>query len=90
MTKKEFIGAVAEKSGISAAKANEVVNATFETIADLLVSGDKIQINGFGSFETRDRAATTAKNPRTGEVINVPAKKVPAFKASSALKAKIG
>ena len=66
--------------------AEKAVNAVIACIGDALASGDKIQIAGFGTFEVRERAAKTARNPRTGETIDVPACKVPAFKAGSALK----
>ena len=63
-----------------------VVETVFETIADALVAGEKVSIPGFGTFEVADRAARKARNPQTGEEIDVPASKAPKFKAAKALK----
>ena len=63
-----------------------VVNEVFDTIKNTLASGEKVAIAGFGSFEVAERAARTARNPRTGEEIAVPASKAPKFKAGKALK----
>ena len=63
-----------------------VVETVFETIADALVAGEKVSIPGFGTFEVTDRAARKARNPQTGEEIDVPASKAPKFKAAKALK----
>ena len=63
--------------------------STLLSLGDALAAGDKIQIAGFGTFEVRERAAKTARNPRTGETIDVPACKVPAFKAGKGLKDKV-
>ena len=89
MNKTEFIAAVAEKEGLEKKTAEKAVNAVIACIGDALASGDKIQIAGFGTFEVRDRAEKTARNPRTGETITVPACKVPAFKAGKGLKDKV-
>lgn len=86
MNKTEFINAVAAKEGIEKKCAEKAVNAVFATIADELAKGEKIQIVGFGTFEVRERAEKQGRNPRTGEVMTVPASKVPAFKAGAALK----
>jgi DNA-binding protein HU-beta len=64
----------------------KVVNAFFETVEGALKAGDKVQLIGFGTFEVRDRQARKGRNPQTGEEINIPATKVPAFKAGKALK----
>jgi DNA-binding protein HU-beta len=64
----------------------KVVNAFFETVEGALKSGDKVLLIGFGTFEVRDRQARKGRNPQTGEEINIPATKVPAFKAGKALK----
>lgn len=63
-----------------------VVETVFETIADALVACEKVSIPGFGTFEVADRAARKARNPQTGEEIDVPASKAPKFKAAKALK----
>ncbi|MBP3328807.1 MAG: HU family DNA-binding protein [Clostridia bacterium] len=86
MNKTEFINAVAAKEGLEKKCAEKAVNAVFATIADQLAKGEKIQLVGFGTFEVRERAEKQGRNPRTGEVMTVPASKVPAFKAGAALK----
>ena len=86
MNKTEFINAVAAKEGIEKKCAEKAVNAVFATIADQLAKGEKIQLVGFGTIEVRERAEKQGRNPRTGEVMTVPASKVPAFKAGAALK----
>ena len=89
MNKSDFISAVAEKEGFDKKTAEKAVNAVIACVGDALANGEKIQIAGFGTFEVRDRAEKTARNPRTGETINVPACKVPAFKAGKGLKDKV-
>lgn len=86
MNKTELIAAVAEKAEVSKKDADKAVAAVLGSISDALVSGDKVQIVGFGTFEVRSREARTGKNPRTGEAVAIPASKVPAFKAGKALK----
>lgn len=84
--KSELIGQVAETTGLSKKDATPVVEAVFEAISDNLAKGEKVQVIGFGTFEVRDRAARKGRNPQTGEEIEIPATKVPAFKAGKALK----
>lgn len=86
MNKNELISAVAESASLSKKDATAAVNATFDAITKAMADGDKVQLIGFGTFETRSRAAKTAKNPRTGETVKVAACKAPAFKAGKALK----
>jgi DNA-binding protein HU-beta len=86
MTKTELIAAVAEKAGLTKKDADRVVAATFETIAQALANGDKVQISGFGIFDTKKREARTGLNPRTKETIQIPASTQPVFKAGKALK----
>ena len=86
MNKTELIAAVAEKAGLTKKDAERVVNATFETITASLVKGDKVQVSGFGIFEVRAREARVGRNPRTKQAIEIPATKLPAFKASKTLK----
>ena len=86
MKKTELIAAVAEKTGLTKKDAERVVNATFETITAAMAQGDKIALAGFGNFEVKTREARTGRNPRTKETIEIPATKLPAFKASKALK----
>ncbi len=86
MNKTELIAAAAEISGISKKDTEAVINATIESIASALKADDKVQLVGFGSFEVKKRAARTGRNPKTKETIEIPASKVPAFKAGKALK----
>jgi len=86
MNKAELITAVAEKAELSKKDTEAVVNATVEVITKALKKGDKVQLVGFGSFETRKRAARIGRNPKTKEEIQIPATKVPAFKPGKALK----
>ena len=86
MNKTELIAAVAERSGMTKKDAERVINATVDTITTSLVSGDKVQISGFGIFETKEREARVGRNPRTKETIEIPASRVPTFKPSKALK----
>ncbi|RBW68214.1 HU family DNA-binding protein [Bacillus taeanensis] len=78
--------AVAEKSELSKKDAAKAVEALLETISNTLSKEEKIQLVGFGTFETRERAARTGRNPQTGEEIQIPASKVPAFKPGKELK----
>ena len=86
MNKTELVAAVAEKSGLTKKDAERVVNATIETISESLVKGEKVQLSGFGIFEIRERMARIGRNPRTKESVQIPATRLPAFKASKALK----
>lgn len=86
MNKTDLVNAVAEKSELSKKDAAKAVDAVFDTVMDSLEKGEKVQIIGFGNFEVRDRSARKGRNPQTGEEIEIPASKVPAFKAGKALK----
>jgi len=86
MNKTELIAAVAEKTGMTKKDAERVINATVETITSSLVAGDKVQVSGFGNFEVKAREARVGRNPRTKETIEIPATRLPAFKAAKALK----
>ena len=86
MNKTELIAAVAEKTGLTKKDAERVVNATFETVTAALAKGDKVAVAGFGNFEVKAREARVGRNPRTKETIQIPATRLPAFKASKALK----
>ena len=86
MNKGELIEAVARNTGESKATADKVVNETLDVIVEAVVSSGKVQITGFGTFEARDRAARTARNPQTGQEIAVAATRVPAFKAGKGFK----
>ncbi len=86
MNKTELIAAVAEKAGLSKKDADAAVAAVFDAVTAELAKGEKVQLIGFGTFEVRERAEKTGRNPRTGETMTIPASKVPAFKAGAALK----
>lgn len=86
MNKTELINSVVEKSGLTKADATKAVNSVFGSIQDALANGDKVQLIGFGTFETRERAERTGRNPQTGEDMVIPAMRVPAFKAGKELK----
>ena len=86
MNKSELAAAVAAKAGLSNADAVKAVSAVIDTITAEVAAGNKVTVQGFGSFSLKERAARTAKNPKTGEVIQVAAKKVGKFSAGSAFK----
>ncbi|NLV91451.1 MAG: HU family DNA-binding protein [Firmicutes bacterium] len=86
MNKTDLIAAVAEKTGTTKKNAGTIVDAVFETISEALSAGDKVTLVGFGTFEVRDRAARKGVNPSTKETIEIPASKVPAFKAGKGLR----
>lgn len=86
MTKAELIAAVAEKTNLTKKDAEAAVAATFASITECLEKGDKIQVVGFGTFATKERAERTCLNPRTKETVTVAASTVPTFKAGKALK----
>ena len=89
MNKADLVAKVAEKANITKKDAEIALNAVISSIEDALVAGEKIALVGFGTFETKTRAARTGINPRTKETIKIPAAKVPSFKISSALKSKV-
>ena len=86
MNKTELIAAAAQNAGVTKKDAERVLNAAVDTITASLVKGDKVALSGFGIFEVRDREARTGRNPHTKETVEIPATRVPAFKASQALK----
>lgn len=90
MNKTEMSKALAERTELSQAAAGDVVDQIFNPangiIAGEMANGERVTIGGFGTFATRERKAGTARNPRTGAVIAVPAKTLPAFKAAKGLK----
>ncbi|GMA66121.1 HU family DNA-binding protein [Alicyclobacillus fastidiosus] len=89
MNKQDLINKTAEKTGFTKKDTEALVNSVFETIEEALSAGEKVQILGFGTFEVRDRAARTGRNPQTGETVEIAASKVPVFKAGNALKEKV-
>lgn len=86
MNKSELIAKVAEKAGITKKDAEKAVAGIFASFQEALVAGDKVQVIGFGTFEVRERAARSGRNPQSGEEIKIPATKSPAFKPGKALK----
>ncbi len=86
MNKSELIVALAQKAELSKKDADKALNAFVQVVAETLKAGDKVQLVGFGTFESKDRPARTARNPRTGEEIQIAASKTAAFKAGKALK----
>ncbi len=86
MNKTELINATAEASGLSKKDSEKAVNAALEAIKSALAEGDKVSLVGFGVFDVKTRAARVGRNPRTKEAIEIPASKVPQFKAGKDLK----
>ena len=86
MNKTELATAVAEKTGLTKKDAERIVAATLETITQTLQKGEKVQLSGFGIFEIKDRDARVGRNPHTKEAIQIPATRLPTFKASKTLK----
>ena len=86
MNKSDLIAAAAQSTGVCKKDAERVLNAALDHISAALASGSKVQLSGFGSFEVKDREARVGRNPRTKETIQIPATKLPAFKAAKALK----
>jgi Bacterial nucleoid DNA-binding protein len=86
LNKAELVSAVAEKADMSKKDAEKAVSAVFATIEESLAQSEKVQLVGFGTFEVKERAERTGRNPQTKETIVIPAAKVPGFKAGKALK----
>ncbi|MDA8353119.1 MAG: HU family DNA-binding protein [Firmicutes bacterium] len=86
MNKNDLIGNIARKSGLTKKDVELVVNGFLDEVTDALGSGEKVQLIGFGTFETRKRSGRSGRNPQTGATIQIPESTVPAFKAGSKLK----
>jgi DNA-binding protein HU-beta len=86
MNKAELIDAVSSKTGLQKADATRAVDAVFDAVTEALKAGDSVSLLGFGTFVVKSRAARAGRNPRTNETIQIPASKVPGFKAGKALK----
>ena len=86
MNKTELIAIAAENAGLTKKDTERVLNAAIDAISLALVKGEKVQLSGFGTFETKTREARVGRNPHTKEDIEIPATRVPSFKASKALK----
>ena len=86
MNKADLVAKVAEKSGVTKKDAEKAVAGIFAAVLEALVAGDKVQVLGFGTFEVKERAARTGRNPQTGEELQIAASKNPSFKPGKALK----
>lgn len=86
MNKTQLVKKIAEKSGLSVKASGDALNAFLDSVKEALAAGDSVNLIGFGTFSVRERTARKGKNPRTGAVIDIPASKVPAFKAGKPLK----
>ncbi len=86
MNKNDLVAEVANSAGLSKADAAKAVDGVFDTISGSLQGGGEVRIVGFGTFSVANRKATTGRNPRTGETIQIPASKQPKFKAGKGLK----
>lgn len=89
MNKSELIERLAERSGLNVMQAEEIVNLIYRKMRDTLVTGGRIEIRGFGSFVVKEYEAYQGRNPKTGEKISVPPKKLPFFKVGKELKERI-
>ena len=86
MNKAELIDAIAASAGLSKADAGKALDATLAAVTGALKGGDSVSLVGFGTFQVKERAARTDRNPQTGATIQIAAAKVPGFKAGKALK----
>lgn len=86
MNKAELVALVSEKVNLTKKSTEEVINILFDTICETLETGEKVVISGFGTFELRTRVARVGRNPRTGDDIDIPQQRTPAFKSGKVLK----
>jgi len=86
MNKQELVSAVAARCGLSKKETEATIVATLDAIANALAAGERVQLMGFGSFEVKERAARTGRNPQTKKPMDIPASKVVSFKVGKALK----
>ena len=86
MNKTELVAAISEKTELTKKDSEKAINAAFDSITAALVGGEKVQLVGFGAFEVKERNARVGRNPKTKEEIEIPASRVPQFKAGKALK----
>ena len=89
MTKAELVDLITGGTGLNRRDTVTVVNLIMENIGNALATGDKVELRGFGSFKVKSRRSRLARNPRTGDSVDVPAKRVPYFKASNELKERL-
>jgi len=86
MTKAELVDNVAEKVDLTKKQTEVIVNILFNSITEALSEGDKVELRGFGSFRIRSRNPREGRNPKTGDAVHIPAKRVPFFKAGKELR----
>jgi nucleoid DNA-binding protein len=89
MTKKEIVKTISDEIGLTQLKTKEIVQKTFDTIVEVLVSDGRIELRNFGVFEVKKRAARKARNPRTGDKVQVPEKFVVTFKPGKEMEARV-
>lgn len=89
MNKAEILGQLSENVDVTKKDAEIVIDAFLDIISEALASGDKVVLSGFGTFEVRNRVSRSGVNPRTGERIDIPSQKTPAFKVGKVLKDKL-
>ncbi len=89
MTKAELVNRVANQINLTKKQTEVIVNTVFKSITDSLMEGDEVELRGFGSFRIRERSARVGRNPKSGVKVEVPAKKVPFFKAGKELRAMV-
>ena len=89
MNKQELVMQIANETGLSKKDTEATINSFVNVVSNALVNKDKVQLIGFGTFETRERAARTGKNPQTGEALNIPASTTAALKIGKSLKEKL-
>ncbi|MDX2100363.1 MAG: HU family DNA-binding protein [Leptolyngbyaceae cyanobacterium bins.59] len=89
MNKGELVDAIAAKANVTKKQADTILTAMLDVIVDSVSSGDKVTLVGFGTFEVRERQAREGRNPRTGNTLQIPATKVPAFSAGKGFKDKV-
>ncbi len=86
MNKSDLVAQIANRSGLSAANARKALDAMLETVSESLADGERVQLVGFGTFKITERNSREGRNPKTGEVIQIPASKTPSFSAGAELK----
>ena len=89
MNRSELIDAIATKGRLPRKDAEAAVNAVFDSMANALADGDRVEIRGFGSFATRQYEGYTGRNPRTGEAVDVPSKTLPTFRVGKELRQRV-
>jgi len=89
MNKGELVDAVAENASVTKKQADAVLSAALEAIMKAVSEGDKVTLVGFGSFESRERKAREGRNPKTGDKMEIPATRVPAFSAGKLFKDRV-